>query len=375
MDIRIEPRALQNELNLALGIVESKATIPILSNLLLRAEGEQLELAATDLEVTLRTHCPAEVLEPGGITVPARKFGAIVRAFLGQQSPLSLKTTPDGKLFLQPVGGKQEYHLQTLPEEDFPTLLELKDTQRLKLPAKPFKRAIAEALVSVGLEDNRFSVRGGLLVLEADGVTLVSTDSHRLTYTQWKGGVEVQNPLRVLVPRKTLVEFLKLEDGDDVGVAFKDNNVFLEMGNRLLYSRLMDTTFPAYEKVMPADLDKKAVVDRSGLLERLKRVSMVAEVKTRAVTLAFDPGGSVELLVRNQETGDEGREYLTCESYEGESVSIVFNVDNLVDFLSASDAAHVLVGMRDGHYQALLQPVRDESEGIHKYIVMPLRFD
>jgi len=375
MDIRIEPRALQNELNLALGIVESKATIPILSNLLLRAEGEHVELAATDLEVTLRTQCPAEVLEPGGITVPAKKFGAIVRAFLGQQALLSLKTTPDGKLFLQPVGGKQEYHLQTLPEEDFPTLLELKDAQRIKLPAKAFKRSITEALVSVGMEDNRFSVRGGLLVLDSEAVTLISTDSHRLTYTQWKGGVEIQNTLRVLVPRKTLVEFLKLEDGDEVSLVFKENNIFLEMGNRLLYSRLMDTTFPAYEKVMPSDLDKQAVVNRLGFLESLKRVSMVAESKTRAVTLAFDPSGSVELLVRNQETGDEGREYLACDKYEGESISIVFNVDNLVDFLSASEAESVSVGMRDGHYQALLQPVRDEAEGIHKYIVMPLRFD
>jgi DNA polymerase III subunit beta len=375
MDIRVEARALQNELNLALGIVESKATIPILSNLLLRAEDGHVELAATDLEVTLRTHCPAEILEPGGITVPAKKFGAIVRAFLNQQTPLSIKTTSDGKLFLQPVGGRQEYHLQTLPEEDFPTLLELKDAQRIKLPAKAFKRSILEALVSVGLEDNRFSVRGGLLHLEPEGVTVVSTDSHRLTFTRFSQALDVQSPMRVLVPRKTLVEFLKLEDGEEVSLSFKDNNVFLEMGNRLLYSRLMDATFPAYEKVLPQDTDKRAVLDRPSLLERLKRVSMVAEAKTRAVTLAFDPGGNVELLVRNQETGDEGREYVACESYEGESVSMVFNVDNLVDFLSASDSQQVAVSMRDGHYQALFQPVRDEAEGVHKYVVMPLRFD
>jgi DNA polymerase III sliding clamp (beta) subunit (PCNA family) len=83
----------------------------------------------------------------------------------------------------------------------------------------------------------------------------------------------------------------------------------------------------------------------------------------------------VELLVRNQETGDEGREYLACETYEGESVTIVFNVDNLVDFLAASDSQHVVVAMRDGHYQALFQPERGEEEGVHKYVVMPLRFD
>jgi DNA polymerase-3 subunit beta len=181
--------------------------------------------------------------------------------------------------------------------------------------------------------------------------------------------------MRVLVPRKTLVEFLKLEDGEEVALSFKDNNVFLEMGNRLLYSRLMDATFPAYEKVLPQETDKRAVLDRPSLLERLKRVSMVAEAKTRAVTLTFDPGGNVELLVRNQETGDEGREYLTCESFEGENVTIVFNVDNLVDFLAASDSQQVTVAMRDGHYQALFQPVRGEDEGVHKYVVMPLRFD
>lgn len=375
MDIRVEARALQSELNLALGIVESKATIPILSNLLLRAEDNHVELAATDLEVTLRTRCPAEVLEPGGITVPAKKFGAIVRAFLGQSTPLSLKTTPEGKLFLQPVGGRQEYHLQTLPEEDFPTLLDIKDANRLKLPAKPFKRCITEVLVSVGVEDNRFSVRGGLMLLEPGRLTLVSTDSHRLTYAHWDGPIEVPAPMRVLVPRKTMTEFLKLEDGEEVSLSFKDNNVFIEMGSRVLYSRLMDTTFPAYEKVMPGETDKKATLDRLAFLERLKRVSMVAESKTRAVTVVFDPGGSAELVVRNQETGDEGREYLTCEQYEGESVTVVFNVDYLIDFLSASEAAQIAVHMRDGRYQALFQPVRPEEEGVHKYVVMPLRFD
>jgi DNA polymerase-3 subunit beta len=375
MDIRIETRTLQSELNLALGIVESKATIPILSNLLLRAEDNHVELAATDLEVTLRTQCPAEVLEPGGITVPARKFGSIVRAFLGQDTSLSLKTTPEGKLFLQPVGGKQEYRLQTLPEEDYPTLLQPGDGTRLTLSAAAFKQSIAETLVSVGVDDSRFSVRGGLLILEPGKLAMVSTDSHRLTYTERTCELPVETPMRVLVPRKTLTEFLKLDEAEEVTLTFKDNHVFLEMGSRLLYSRLMDTTFPAYEKVLPSDLDKKAILDRVTLLERLKRVSMVTESKTRAVTLDFDPGGNLEILVRNQETGDEGREYVSCEDYEGEAANIVFNVDYLIDFLSESAAEKVSVTMKDGAYQAMLQPVRPPEEGVHKYIVMPLRFD
>jgi DNA polymerase-3 subunit beta len=375
MDIRVDARALQSELNLTIGIVESKATIPILSNILIRAEGDRLTLAATDLEVTLRSSCPAEVVEPGGITVPARKLGAIVRAFAGIEEPLSLRTTGDGKLFLQPVGGRQEYHLQTLPEEDYPTLLSPGEGVSLKLPGEAFRRRVVECLVSVGMDESRFSVRGGLLILEAGKLAMVSTDSHRLTYTGYEWDEPMENPLRVMIPRKTLTELLKLDGGEDVTLTFKDNHIFLQMGERLLYSRLMDSTFPAYEKVLPQETDKRAVLDRVALLERLKRVAMVAESKTRAVTLNFDPAGSVELLARNQETGDEGREFMGSEGYEGEAVSIVFNVDYVTDFLSVAETEKVAVSMRDGLYQALFEPIQDASEGIHKYVVMPLRFD
>ncbi|MEW5765356.1 MAG: DNA polymerase III subunit beta [Acidobacteriota bacterium] len=375
MEIRIDARDLLSDLSLAQGIVESKATIPILSNLLLRAQDNHLEVAATDLEVTLKCRCSAEVLEPGGITVPARKLGAIVRAFVGSASPLSLKTTAQGRLFLQPVGERQEYHLQTLPEEDFPTLLAPQDGKSLDLPAEAFKRCISEALVSVGAEESRFSIRGGLLLLESDRLALISTDSHRLTYTEWAGPVGMAEPLRVLIPRKTLVEFLKLDGAETVRVTFRENHIFLETENRLLYSRLMDSTFPAWEKVLPTESDKRAVLDRGALSERLKRVSMVAESKTRAITLSFDPAGSLEILARNPETGDEGREFLACDGYEGEALSIVFNVDYLLEFLAACAEEKVVFSMRESNYQALLQPVRPSGVGVHKHVLMPLRFD
>jgi DNA polymerase-3 subunit beta len=375
MDIRVDARALQTELTLALGIVETKATIPILSNLLLRAEGNHLELAATDLEVTLRTHCPAEVFEPGAITVSAKTFGPIVRAFSGQNAPLSLKSTPERKLFLQPEGGKQQYLLQTLPEEDYPTLLEAGEGESVLLPTGVFKKLVLEALVSVGLDDNRYSIRGGLMIMETGHLTLVSTDSHRLTFTQWKGELDVPTPRRALIPRKTLAEFLKLEDGEEVKLSFRDNHIFIELGNRLLYSRLMDTTFPAYERVLPNDTNKTALINRLAFLERIKRVAMVAESKTRAATLIFDPSGTLELLVRNQETGDEGREYLTCERYEGEAVTMCFNVDFIIDFLNAVDCEKVQVSLRDTNYQAVLSQDRPEEEGVHRYVVMPLRLD
>lgn len=375
MNIRVDARALQTELSLALGIVETKATIPILSNLLLKAEGDHLELAATDLEVTLKTRCPAEVTQPGAITVSAKTFGPIVKAFSGHDAPLLIRSTQDNKLFIQPEGGKQEYLLHTLPEEDYPTLLQAGDAEALTLPAEGLRRCVQEALVSVGTDDNRYSIRGALMIVEPGALTLVSTDSHRLTFTDWRGGLDVSNPRRALVPRKTLLEFLKLESGGTVRLSFKDNHVFVELGNRFLYSRLMDSTFPAYERVLPADSDKRALVNRAAFLERLRRVAMVAETKTRAATLLFSPGGTVEIVVRNQETGDEGREYLVCDTYEGEAVTICFNVDFLIDFLSVATSEQVSLGMKDAGAQAVFQPVRPEEEGVHKYVVMPLRLD
>jgi len=375
MEIRVEAKPLLAELNLALSIVETKATIPILSNLLLRAQGDYLELAATDLEVTLRTRCPAEVVEPGAITVPARKFGAIVRAFLGEDAPLSIKTTPDRKLFIQPVGKRNEYNLQTLPEEDFPTLLDPSSEAVREMDAVAVKRCIEDVLVSSGSEDSRFSVRGALMVLEPEQLVMVSTDSHRLTFTSFPAKTGVEASVRVLVPKKTLTELQKLEGQEALKMRIRDNHVFFELGPRLLYSRLMDTSFPAYEKVLNPATDKVALVKRTSLLEKLRRVAMVADSKNRAVVLAFDPTGTLEISVRNQETGDEGREYETLERFEGEAVSIGFTVEFLIEFLAVTTAEQVTLKMSDSEHQTLLEPVRAEGAGSHKYVVMPLRLD
>lgn len=375
MEIRVEPKVLLAELSLALGIVESKATIPILSNILIRATENSLELAATDLEVTLRTRCAAEVLQGGAVTVPAKKFGPMIRAFQAIEGALSIKTTEGNKLFIQPVGGREEYHLNTLPEEDYPTLLDPPEDGGIRLDPDFFRRSVEETLVSVGMEDNRYSVRGGLLLLEPDCVTMVSTDSHRLTKSFFPAGTGLTEPARALVPRKTLVESLKMEGDGEYLLRIKDNHIFMDRGHRVLYSRLLDTTFPAYDRVIPQDATKAAVLKRSDLLEKCRRVSMVADPKTRAVTISFDPSGVCVITARSLETGDEGKEFVQCEHYEGEGVLLGFNVDYVLDFLSVSEAETVVFRMKDSATQAVVEPVRKEGEGGHVYVVMPLRLD
>ena len=375
MEIRVETKPLLAELNLALGIVESKATIPILSNLLFKAEGDYLELVATDLDVTLRTRCHAEVIEPGAITVPARKIGSIVKAFLGEEAPLWLKTTQDRKLFLQPLGKRNEYHLQTLPEEDFPSLLDPASIAAIGLDSATVRQCIEEVLISSGNEDGRFSVRGALLILEPNSLAMVSTDGHRLSHSTYPLETGVEAPTRILVPKKTLTELMKLEGEGQLGMRIKESHIFFELGQRLLYSRLMDTSFPAFEKVLNPPTDKVAIVRRASLLEKLRRVSMVADTKNRAVTLSFGQQGVLEIIARNQETADEGKEYETPENYEGEPVSIGFTIDFLTDFLSVCRSELVAIKMSDPEHQTVLEPVRKEEAGSNRYVVMPLRMD
>ena len=335
MNIRVDAKALQTELSLALGIVETKATIPILSNLLIRAEGDHLELAATDLEVTLKTRCPAEVTQPGAITVPAKTFGPIVKAFAGQDAPLG-HPLHAGEQAFHPARGRKAGVPPAHPSRgglsDPPSGRPTRSS--LTVPSEALRRCVQEALVSVGTDDNRYSIRGALMILEPEGLTVVSTDSHRLTFTQWSGTLDVQASRRALVPQEDTSGVPQTGERRR-GEALLQRQPYLHgIGEPALYSRLMDSTFPAYERVLPSDSDKRALVNRASFLERLKRVAMVAETKTRAVTLLFSPGGTVEMVVRNQETGDEGREYLVCESYEGEAVTICFNVDFLIDFLT-----------------------------------------
>jgi DNA polymerase III subunit beta len=373
MELRVETKSIVNELNHAVSIVETKGTIPILAHLLLKAQDGYLEIDATDLEVTFRTRIPAVVAAPGGITVDAKSFAQLVRGFSGTKE-LVLKTTDDRKLFVQPFGEKPEYFFSTLPEEDYPRLLEAAGDGSFFLPISMFRKILSEALTSAGSDESRFSIRGALLMIDKKSLSMVSTDAHRLTFTKRNLDIEIENPLRVLVPRKTLQEAQKIDGNEDIKILIKDNHIFFESGTRILYSRLMDANFPAYEKVIPKDSNKTVMVKRLELLEKLRRISFFSDVKTRAVNFEFKKDGVVHIDTRN-EKGDTGIEFFNCDSYEGEEVKITFNGQYLIDFLSAIEDEAVSIKLKDFDCQCLIEPVRDKTEGECMNVLMPLRVD
>lgn len=373
MELRVETKSIVNELNHAVSIVETKGTIPILAHLLLKAQEGYLEIDATDLEVTFRSRVPAAVSEPGGITVDAKNFAQLVRGFSGAKE-LLLKTTDDRKLFVQPVGEKPEYFFSTLPEEDYPRLLEASGEGSFTLPITSFKKILSEVLTSAGSDESRFSIRGALMIIDKKSLAMVSTDAHRLTYTKRNMDIDVANPLRVLVPKKTLQEAQKIDGGGDIKILIKDNHIFFESGTRILYSRLMDANFPAYEKVIPKDSNKTVTIKRHELIEKLRRILFFSDVKTRAINFEFKKDGLIQLDTRNDK-GDTGIEKFNSESYEGEEVKITFNGQYLIEFLSAIEDETVLLRLKDFDCQCMIEPVRDKAEGECMNILMPLRVD
>ena len=373
MELKVETKSIVSELNHAVSIVETKGTIPILAHLLLKAQDGYLEIDATDLEVTFRSRVPAVVTEPGGITVDAKSFSQLVRGFSGAKE-LLLKTTEDRKLFVQPVGEKPEYFFSTLPEEDYPRLLEASGEGSFTLPISSFRKILSEVLTSAGSDESRFSIRGALMIIDQKSLAMVSTDAHRLTFTKRNMEIGVANPLRVLVPKKTLQEAQKIDGSEDIRILIKDNHIFFESGNRVLYSRLMDANFPAYEKVIPKDSNKVVTIKRAELMEKLRRILFFSDIKTRAVNFEFRKDGMIQMDTRNDK-GDTGIEKFNGESYEGEEVKIAFNGQYLIDFLNAIEDETVLLKLKDFDCQCLIEPVRDKAEGECMNVLMPLRVD
>ena len=264
MELVVRKDDLLPELQLIQGIVERKNTIPILANVLFKAKTNDVEMRATDLEVALFSSCAAKVKKSGVVTLPAKTLFEVVRALpetnitikqQGQNTVMVEAETTKGKKFIS--------SMQTLPEEDFPTLAEPKTKQAVKLPGQPLREMIARTKFAITGEDTRYFLNGALFFKDASEMTMVGTDGHRLALVSMKSiksGKSPKNPdvARVIFPKKTLQELSSLLTDNDKEISYQEeeNHLFFNVGGRTLISRKVDAQFPAYERVIPKDSDK-----------------------------------------------------------------------------------------------------------------------
>ncbi|HTM25935.1 MAG TPA: DNA polymerase III subunit beta [Vicinamibacterales bacterium] len=374
MELVVRKSDLLRELQLFQGIVERKNTIPILANVLLEANGAEMRMLATDLEVGLRSKCTANVSKGGSLTLPAKKLYEIVKAL--PETDVRIEEDKGG---VKVAADRFDSRMQTLPREDFPTLPDASGTVSAALPRDVVRQMVSKTQFAITGEDTRYFLNGALFILRPDSMGLVSTDGHRLAHITVprdkakakasKGGDEEN---RVILPRKTLLELgrLLVEGGEgDIQYERGENHLFFGVSDRLLISRMIDGQFPAFERVIPKNNDKHVEFDRDRLTSAVKRVALLSNERSRAVKFQIDKG-KVEIASSSPEFG-EAKEALMVD-YAAAPVTICFNAQYVLDFLGVVETDTVSLDFKDEMSQAVLKPVGAEGYE-YTYVIMPMR--
>ena len=369
MEFTVKRNLLLNELNLVQGVIEKKSTIPILSNILLDAADDALGITATDLDVSICCGCAAEINAPGTLTVSARRLFEIVR-LLPDDSEIKCTLLENDWVKLR--AGRSEYKVVGLPRENFPSV-PAPPAGGVRLPAADLKAMILRTMFAITQEESRYSLNGALLVLAPHEMRMVATDGHRMALVAKNLDIEgIDSESRSLIPRKTLVEILRLVGDGDVTVEFSrdENHLFFSIGGKKLISRVLAGQFPNYEMVVPRDNDKRIVVPSRAFTEGIRRVAVMSDEKLRAIKVAFSPG-TAELTASSADAG-EAREVIEVD-FAGPELSIGFNPQYLLDFMGACGSEAVNILVKDAETQGMLSPA-GSSELDYRYVVMPMKF-
>lgn len=369
MDVRVDRNQFLAEVAPMQGVVERKTTIPVLAHLLLRAEEGRLHLAATDLDVSLTSSCEADVAADGAIAVQAKKFMEIIRSLTGDEVHL-LEEEPR-ELTIR--AGNSRFKIHGLAPDDFPTLPTVEEEGGVEIPFADLRRMIGKILFAVSAEESRFQLNGALFKIADSHLELVATDGHRLALvdTEIEGLSGDGGPPEdsVLVPRKALQEIQRLESDEPVAYRRGEHHLSFRIGRRELICRILEGTFPDYERVIAKDNDKKAVFERRSLNDAIRRVALLTGDRARAVRLAFAPDEMVVSAV-NPDLG-EATERVTCE-YDGPEFRLGINPDYLEDFLGAVETDRIRLELKDENTQTVGYP-HGEGKGRYLCVIMPMR--
>ena len=370
MEFTVSKADLLRELGLSQGVVEKKTTIPILSNVLLEARGDRLYLTATDLELGLRTSCPAKVKKEGSGTIPARRLLDYVR--LLPDADITVKFAENNWASFS--CGRSRTRIAGLNRESFPELPAMPETIA-EIPVKQLSAMIARTMFAISMEESRFTLNGSLMLLGDKTITMVATDGHRLAYVQRPSDAAGAHlGFRALVPRKAMAEITKLSDeaSADAKVKFggDDNHLFFEFGPRLLITRKLTGNFPDYERVLPQDNIHIARISKNDIKGAIERVAQFADERSKAIRVQFVTG-EMKVFSAALETGDS-EESVPCE-YTGPDIEIGFNAQYLLDFLRAVPQEQVAFELKDQKSAGEIQPVGGEENEQYRYVVMPMR--
>jgi DNA polymerase-3 subunit beta len=366
MNITVDQGALARALDTVRSIVPQKSTLPILSNILVRAEGSVLSLAVTDLDTTVVTRLEADVKTEGGVTVHARRFGDLVKDL--SRDPVTLQVR-DSVVNL--TCAKTRARLPGTGTDEFPKLPEIVAKGEFEIDGGRFKRAVRKTSFCVSRDETR-PILTGLLWRFVKGETLiVATDGYRLARVSWKGSpLKTQHDL-ILSPKPVGHVASLLHDIDQpVKVFFDDNHALFQVGGTDVYTRLIEGSFPKYEQVIPKESPKRVVVERDAMLTAVRRVSHVSDSLSRQMQISL----AADKMTVRAESAEEGevRDELAVE-YAGEPLDIGFNATFLGDILKAMESERVVFRLATPVTAGLVEPDETADDEAYLCLIMPLR--
>lgn len=371
MQVTIERATFLKALNHVQSVVERRNTIPILSNVLMRAEGGTMSLTATDLDIEIVEQIPADVEEAGGITASAITLFDIVKK-LPDGAQIMLKTGA-GDPRLTVSAGKSEFQLAVLPDQDFPSLAGEGDGHSFTMPTSDLRRLVDRTRFAMSQEETRYYLNGIYLHAAEDGdkaaLRAVATDGHRLARLDAPLPDGASGMPGVIVPRKAVLELRRLLDdaGDDISITISESRIRFAFDDIVLTSKLIDGTFPDYARVIPTGNDRVLEVANADFRRAVDRVSTVSADKTRSVKLSLRED-MLTLLVNNPEAGS-ATEDLSVD-YRAEDLDIGFNAKYLLDIADQIGGEMATLHFADASSPTV---VTDTEDPHALYVLMPLR--
>ncbi|HET7413817.1 MAG TPA: DNA polymerase III subunit beta [Pararhizobium sp.] len=371
MRVTLERSNLLKSLNHVHRVVERRNTIPILSNVLLKAASSGLEMKATDLDLEITETTPAQVEQGGATTVPAHLLYDIVRK-LSEGAEVQLSTNGENTA-MAVTSGRSRFSLQCLPEADFPDLTAGAFSHNFRLPATQLKMLIDRTQFAISTEETRYYLNGIFMhTVESDGalkLRAVATDGHRLARADVEAPSGAEGMPGVIVPRKTVGELQKLVDDPDatVTVEVSDAKIRFTIGGVVMTSKLIDGTFPDYQRVIPAGNDKKMTIDCEGFARAVDRVSTISSERGRAVKLSIGDG-QLTLTVHNPDSGSATEELAV--GYESDPLEIGFNAKYLLDITTQLSGGEAVFMMADPGSPTLVHDLAGDDA---LYVLMPMR--
>ena len=367
MNLTISKEQIINGLQSVQNVVSTRTTLPILSNVLLRAEGDRLEFTATDLDVTVSCAVEAKVTKPGASTVPVKRLFGIVR----ELSSLEIELEVDEKNTCSVRAGASFYKINGLSADEFPPLPKFKEDKKVVLPQETLKSMMKKTSFAISTDESRYVLNGIFMSMKDHKMTMVATDGRRLALVDEELDVPEKSQGEFIVPAKTVNELNRLlQDKGEVEIRYAENQASFALKDEkgsavLIVTKLIEGNYPNYRQVIPSETKERVALGREEFLHALRRAEIMTSEKSNSVKLSFTRN-SLVITANTPEVG-EGQESLAI-NYKGKDLAVAFNPAFLMDPLKAVDDDEIFLELSDE-----LSPGLVKTNGPFLYVIMPMR--